>query len=49
MIGVDRILCAVDYPIMSLADARPFLENAPIPDADKNKIAYQNAERLLRI
>jgi predicted TIM-barrel fold metal-dependent hydrolase len=49
MIGVDRILCAVDYPIMSLADARPFLENAPIPDTDKNKIAYQNAERLLRI
>lgn len=49
MIGVERILYAVDYPIMNLAKARPFLENAPIPDADKNKIAYQNAESLLGI
>ncbi|WP_426625700.1 amidohydrolase family protein [Leifsonia sp. McL0607] len=49
MLGVERILYAVDYPIMGLEEARPFLENAPIPDADKEKIAHGNAERLLRL
>ncbi|WP_431278228.1 amidohydrolase family protein [Leifsonia poae] len=49
MIGVDRILYAVDYPIMGLEGARPFLENAPISDADKEKIAHENVERLLRL
>lgn len=49
MIGVERILYAVDYPIMGLGDARPFLESAPIPDSDKEKIAHENAERLLRM
>lgn len=49
MIGVERILYAVDYPIMGLEGARPFLENAPIPEADKEKIAHGNVERLLRL
>ena len=49
MIGVERILYAVDYPIMGLEDARPFLENAPIPDADKEKIGHANADSLLRL
>lgn len=49
MIGVERILYAVDYPIMGLSEARPFLENAPIPDSDKQKIGHENAERLFRL
>jgi hypothetical protein len=49
MIGAERILRAVDYPIMGLDEARPFLENAPITDADREKIAHGNAERLLRV
>lgn len=44
--GADR---AAEYPVMNLAEAGSFLEIAPIADADKNKIAYQNAGRLLRI
>lgn len=49
MIGAERILYAVDYPIMDLGEARPFLENAPISAADKQKIAHTNAETLLRL
>jgi predicted TIM-barrel fold metal-dependent hydrolase len=49
MLGVERILFAVDYPIMGLAGARPFLENAPIPDVDKEKIAHLNAEQLFNL
>lgn len=47
MIGVERILYAVDYPIMGLEKVRPFLENAPLPETDKEKIAHGNAELLL--
>lgn len=49
MLGAERILAAVDYPIMSLDTVRSFIEHAPLPDADKEKIAHGNAERLLRV
>ncbi|ASK28400.1 amidohydrolase [Neisseria chenwenguii] len=46
VVGVDRILFSVDYPYLSLNGARNWLENLPIPYADKAKIAHQNAEKL---
>lgn len=46
MVGADRILYAVDYPIHGLENVRQFLEDAPISPPDKEKIAHQNAERL---
>lgn len=48
-LGADRVLFAVDYPYNKSEDARAFLEAAPIAQADREKIAHGNAERLLRL
>ena len=47
--GADRILYAVDYPYLTNTGARRFLEQLPIRQADKEKIAHRNAEALLRL
>ena len=49
VVGVDRILFAVDYPYLTNAGARRFLEALPVSDADRAKIAHGNAEALLRL
>lgn len=49
ILGADRIMYSVDYPIMAGAPARAFLEQAPISPADKEKIAHGNAERLFKM
>jgi predicted TIM-barrel fold metal-dependent hydrolase len=46
-IGADRIMFAVDHPFSDGAEARRFLEEAPISDAEREQIAHGNAERLL--
>ncbi len=48
-VGVDRILFSADYPYGSMARAREFLESLPVSDADRQRIAHENAVRLLRI
>ena len=50
-LGTERIMSAMDYPFVPAAAgaARPFLDNAPISPADREKIAHGNAEALLRI
>ncbi|HWG12986.1 MAG TPA: amidohydrolase family protein [Streptosporangiaceae bacterium] len=47
VLGADRILFSVDYPFASNGRARAFLDAAPISEADREKIAHGNAERLL--
>ncbi len=47
--GVDRIIYSADYPYYPNEGAREFLENAPISQEDKEKIAHGNAERLFKI
>ena len=47
-LGADRIMYAVDYPFIAGDQARTFLEYAPISPADKEKIAYGNAEKVLK-
>lgn len=47
-VGADRILYSADYPYYH-AGAREFLENAPISQADKEKIAHGNAEKLFKL
>lgn len=47
VMGVDRILFATDSPFFPPADVVDFIENAAIAQADKEKIAHGNAERLL--
>ena len=49
VIGADRILYSVDYPYLTLAGARRFLETLPVSHAEKEKIAHANAEALFRI
>lgn len=48
-IGPDRILWSTDYPYLSMDGHRAFLDELPIPNDDKQKIAHHNAERLLRL
>lgn len=48
-LGVDRILYSVDYPYLSLNGARAFIEKLPFSQEDKEKIAFRNAAKLLKI
>jgi hypothetical protein len=45
--GIDRIMFSVDYPYSTNEKGRAFLQALVVSDADKAKIAYANAERLL--
>ena len=45
-VGVSRIIFSVDYPYGSMAEGRAFLEQLSVSEADKERIAHGNAERL---
>jgi len=45
-IGVDRMLLGTDYPYEDLQECIRSLEQKPISSQDKEKIYYQNAERM---
>lgn len=47
--GVDRLLFSIDYPFSPNAAGTKFLNELTIPDADKRKIAYANADALLKL
>jgi uncharacterized protein len=49
VLGADRILFSVDYPFSGNARGRSFLDQAPVSEADREKIAHGNAERLLHL
>ncbi|HUA06585.1 MAG TPA: amidohydrolase family protein [Solirubrobacteraceae bacterium] len=49
VIGADRVMFSVDYPYSSNAEGRDFVLGAPISEADREKLAHANAERLLRL
>jgi predicted TIM-barrel fold metal-dependent hydrolase len=46
-VGVDRMMFSADYPYASMREARDFLDRLPVSDADREKIAHGNAERLM--
>lgn len=48
-VGVDRIMFSADYPYSSMREAHNFLVQLPLSPADKERISYVNAERLLRL
>ena len=48
-LGSDRIMFSVDYPYEYTNLAVEFIENAPISEADREKICHGNAERLLKL
>jgi predicted TIM-barrel fold metal-dependent hydrolase len=45
-VGVSRIMFSVDYPYGSMAEARAFLQHLPVTEADRERIAHGNAEKL---
>jgi predicted TIM-barrel fold metal-dependent hydrolase len=49
VLGADRILFAVDYPLSTNEQGRAFLDHAPISPAEKEKISHLNAEQLLSL
>jgi predicted TIM-barrel fold metal-dependent hydrolase len=46
-VGVGRIMFSVDHPYGSMAEARAFLQQTPVSEADRERIAHGNAEKLL--
>ena len=48
-VGADRILFASDYPYDMATEAAHWIENAPIRENDRRKIASGNAEKLFNI
>jgi hypothetical protein len=46
-VGADRIMFSADYPYASMAEARAFLDRLPVSEADREKIAHGNAERVM--
>ncbi|PXX07349.1 amidohydrolase family protein [Mycolicibacterium moriokaense] len=47
--GADRIMFAADYPFGDTVEHATFLREAPITPADRDKIAYRNAQQLFRL
>jgi 2,3-dihydroxybenzoate decarboxylase len=48
-IGADAVMFSVDYPDESSHEAVAGLERTTLSDTDREKIAYRNAERILRL
>lgn len=48
-VGADRILFAADYPYEMMEPAARWIEQAPISENDRRKIAHGNARRLFRL
>lgn len=48
-LGIDNIMFAVDDPFSDNIEAVDFLRDASLSRQDKEKLAYGNAERLLRL
>lgn len=49
MLGVDRIMYAVDYPFVPHGGAAAFLEQASLDENEKDLIAHRTAEHLFRL
>jgi hypothetical protein len=47
VLGIDRVLFSVDYPLSPSTRGRELLDALPLSAADKAKVAGGNAERLL--
>ena len=46
--GADRIMFSSDYPFGDPVEHARFLAEAPLSPADRDKIAYRNAQKLFR-
>ncbi len=48
-VGVERIMFSADDPYQSMEKSVAFLQHAPVSEADRERIAHGNAEKLLRL
>jgi len=48
-VGVERIMFSVDYPYGSMEEGKSFLQHIPVSEADRERIAHGNAERLFGV
>jgi predicted TIM-barrel fold metal-dependent hydrolase len=48
-LGIDNILFSVDDPFADNFEGVDFLKKARLPDEDREKLAYKNAERVLKL
>ena len=49
VMGIDRVCFSIDYPYENSRLACDWLDHVKLPEADKHKIAYGNAEKLFNI
>jgi predicted TIM-barrel fold metal-dependent hydrolase len=49
ILGSDNVMFAIDYPYQESVEAADFMNSAPLPEADCEKIAHGNAERVFHI
>ncbi len=49
VLGVDRVMYAMDYPYQYVPEEVLVTDNLPISDADKKKLYQSNAERVFRL
>ncbi len=46
IVGLDRVIWAVDYPFIELDGTRDFLDELNLTEAEKRQVMHSNAERL---
>jgi predicted TIM-barrel fold metal-dependent hydrolase len=46
--GADRILYGSDFPVWDLKEEADFFNTLPLKAEDREKIAYKNAEKVLK-
>jgi 2,3-dihydroxybenzoate decarboxylase len=49
VMGIDRVLFSIDYPYEEQKIASDWIDNLDLPLEQKEKIAYKNAAKLLKI
>jgi 2,3-dihydroxybenzoate decarboxylase len=49
VLGVDRVLYAMDYPYQYVPEEVKITDDLPIPDIDKQKLYQLNAERVFKL
>lgn len=48
-IGEDNVMFSIDYPYEDSSVAADFIDQAPLTDAVRKKVCYENAHRLLKL
>lgn len=49
VLGLDRLLFSVDFPLVPEDQAADYLKNAPLSDEEREAVSWKNAAKLLKI